>query len=201
MISGTVLLFRSRVPLGIALRHYRVQTREPTPMSNNPTPGERGRSSSRRRTATVLRLLRGEDLELVSRERGVTAATLCGWRDDFLAGGQAALESRPADDRDDEVVPPRARVGGLTVTRSPRFVREPEGDGAAERFLRTLKENLLPVRHFATVAGLTEALREFRRRSNEQRLVERRGVRKPSQAGPDSTTAGSIAEPTCRRVG
>ena len=46
----------------------------------------------------MLRLLRGEELELVSRELGVTAATLFGWRDDFLAGGQAALKSRPADD-------------------------------------------------------------------------------------------------------
>src|SRR5262249_39620068 len=36
---------------------------------------ERGRFSSRRKTTTVLRLLRGEDLELVSRELGVTATS------------------------------------------------------------------------------------------------------------------------------
>jgi hypothetical protein len=72
-------------------------------MSNTTNPGERGRFSAPRKTATVLRLLRGEDLELVSRELGVTAATLSGWRDDFLTGGQAALKSRPADDRDDEI--------------------------------------------------------------------------------------------------
>jgi transposase-like protein len=60
-------------------------------MSNAPNPCERGRFSSQRKSATVLRLLRGEDLELVSRELGVTAATLSAWRDDFLAGGQAAL--------------------------------------------------------------------------------------------------------------
>jgi transposase len=40
----------------------------------------------------VLRLLRGEDLELVSRELGVTAAELSGWRDQFLAGGEASLK-------------------------------------------------------------------------------------------------------------
>jgi hypothetical protein len=84
-------------------------------MSNTTNPGERGRFSSHRKTATVLRLLRGEDLELVSRELGVTAATLSGWRDDFLAGGQAALKSRPADDRDDEVARLRAKVGELTM--------------------------------------------------------------------------------------
>ena len=84
-------------------------------MSNTTNPGERGRFSSHRKTATVLRLLRGEDLELVSRELGVTAATLSGGRDDFLAGGQAALKSRPADDRDDEVARLRAKVGELTM--------------------------------------------------------------------------------------
>ena len=52
---------------------------------------DRGRFSARCKTATVLRLLRGEDLELLARELGVTAATLSAWRDDFLAGGQAAL--------------------------------------------------------------------------------------------------------------
>jgi hypothetical protein len=84
-------------------------------MSNLPNPGERGRFSSQRKTATVLRLLRGEDLELVSQELGVTAATLSGWRDDFLAGCQAALKSRPTDDRDDEIARLRAKVGELTM--------------------------------------------------------------------------------------
>ena len=84
-------------------------------MSGAPNPGERGRFSSRRKTATVLRLLRGEDLERVSRELGVTAATLAGWRDDCLAGGQAALKSRPTDDRDDEIARLRAKVGELTM--------------------------------------------------------------------------------------
>jgi transposase-like protein len=84
-------------------------------MSNTTNPGERGRFSSQRKTATVLRLLRGESLELLSRELGVTAATLAGWRDDFLAGGQAALKSRPADDRDEEIARLRAKVGELTM--------------------------------------------------------------------------------------
>jgi hypothetical protein len=39
-----------------------------------------GRMSRQRKTAAVLRLLRGEDLETVSRSLGVTAATLSGWR-------------------------------------------------------------------------------------------------------------------------
>jgi transposase len=58
-------------------------------------PGRGGRMSRQRKTAAVLRLLRGEDLETVSRALGVTAATLSGWRDAFLAAGEAALATRP----------------------------------------------------------------------------------------------------------
>ena len=82
-------------------------------MANTPNSGERGRFSAPRKAATVLRLLRGESLELLARELGVTAATLAGWRDDFLAGGQAALKSRPTDDRDAEIARLRAKVGEL----------------------------------------------------------------------------------------
>src|SRR5438105_4932081 len=52
--------------------------------------GRGGRMSRQRKTAAVLRLLRGEDLETVSRALGVTAAALTGWHDAFLAGGEAA---------------------------------------------------------------------------------------------------------------
>jgi hypothetical protein len=84
-------------------------------MANTSTSGDRGRFSARRKTDAILRLLRGEGLELLSRDLGVTAATLSGWRDDFLAGGQAALKSRPADERDEEIARLRAKVGELTM--------------------------------------------------------------------------------------
>jgi transposase-like protein len=51
--------------------------------------------SRQRKTAAVLRLLRGEDLELASRSLGVTAATLTNWRDAFLTAGEAALTTKP----------------------------------------------------------------------------------------------------------
>jgi len=76
---------------------------------------ERGRFSTRRKTAVVLRLLRGEELDALSRELGVTAATLSQWRDRFLAAGQAALKSRPADERDDEIHRLQAKVGAITM--------------------------------------------------------------------------------------
>jgi transposase len=51
--------------------------------------------SRQRKSAAVLRLLRGEDLETVARSLGVTAATLSGWRDAFLAAGEASLATKP----------------------------------------------------------------------------------------------------------
>src|SRR5687767_4664902 len=51
----------------------------------------------------------------VSRELAVTAAELSGWRDQFLAGGEASLKSRPADARDAEIDRLQAKVGELTM--------------------------------------------------------------------------------------
>ena len=65
---------------------------------------------------------------------------------------------------------------------SPSFVREPEGNGCAERFIRTLKENLLWVRTFETVEQLRLALLEFQKTYNEQWIIQRFGYQTPSQA-------------------
>jgi transposase-like protein len=75
----------------------------------------RQRMSAKRKQSAVLRLLRGEDLELISRELGVTAAELSAWRDAFLAAGEAALKIRPADSRDLEIGRLKAKVGELTM--------------------------------------------------------------------------------------
>jgi hypothetical protein len=77
--------------------------------------GDRGRWSSRRKTQVVLGLLRGEDLDSVSRKIGVTAAAMSGWRDRFVAGGQAAVRSREADERDGEIVRMQAKIGEITM--------------------------------------------------------------------------------------
>jgi transposase len=63
----------------------------------------------------VLRLLRGADLELVSRDLGVTAAELTAWRDAFLAAGEASLKTRPADGRVLEISRLKTKVGELTM--------------------------------------------------------------------------------------
>jgi transposase len=79
--------------------------------------GRGGRMSRQRKTAAVLRLLRGEDLETVSRELGVTAATLTGWQDAFLAGGEAALTTRAATSEELESERLKAKLGAALIER------------------------------------------------------------------------------------
>ena len=67
----------------------------------------------------------------------------------------------------------------LGIESSPAFVRAPEGNGCAERFIRTLKENLLWVRTFDTVEELRQALLAFRETYNSTWLIERHGFRPP----------------------
>jgi transposase len=80
-------------------------------------PGRGGRMSRRRKTAAVLRLLRGEDLETVSRALGVTAATLSAWRDAFLTAGEAALATRPGKGEGLEAGRLKGRLGEALIER------------------------------------------------------------------------------------
>ena len=73
--------------------------------------------SRRRKRDAVLRLLRGEDLETVSRALGVTAATLTSWRDAFLAAGEASLATRPAGGEALEGDRLKARLGEMLLER------------------------------------------------------------------------------------
>ena len=76
-----------------------------------------GRMSRQRKSAAVLRLLRGEDLETVSRSLGVTAATLSGWREAFLAAGEAALSTKPASGEELESERLKAKLGAALIER------------------------------------------------------------------------------------
>jgi len=216
--------------------------------------------SRQRKRDTVLRLLRGEDLETLSRALGVTAATLNGWRDSFLSAGEARLATRPVEAGELESGRLKARLGEMLLERelleavfiavdhhnaecvgihaarhgtrfealeplrqgmrqhlgafakgvaaglsirhdhgsqymsavfqdelaflgaesSPAFVRTPEGNGCAERFIRTLKENLLWVQTFDTVEQLRLALLDFRETYNTTWLIQRLDSRTPA---------------------
>jgi putative transposase len=68
----------------------------------------------------------------------------------------------------------------LGIESSPAFVRAPEGNGCAERFIRTLKENLLWVHTFETIEELRQALLAFRDTYNTTWLIERHGFISPA---------------------
>ena len=73
------------------------------------------RFSARQKTEVVLRLLRGESLDLVSRELGISAARLTTWREAFLDAGQEAMKTQPLDSRDRELGRLREKLGESTM--------------------------------------------------------------------------------------
>ncbi len=87
----------------------------------------------------------------------------------------------------------QAEIRFLGMESSPAFVRQPEGNGCVERFIRTLKEQLLWVRTFRTVEELRQALAEFRERYNQRWIVERLGYLTPQQARQQLLAQGVAA--------
>jgi putative transposase len=81
----------------------------------------------------------------------------------------------------------------LGIASSPSFVRAPEGNGCAERFIRTLKENLLWLRSFDTVEELRQAVLAFKERYNQSWIVERHGYRTPVQVRAEQLQPAALA--------
>jgi transposase len=79
--------------------------------------GRGGRMSRQRKRDAVLRLLRGEDLEILSRALGVTAATLSGWQHSFVSAGEASLATRPTDGEALENERLKAKLGEMLLER------------------------------------------------------------------------------------
>jgi len=73
------------------------------------------RFSVQRKMAVVARLLRGEPLDLVSRQTNVSVAKLSEWRERGLAGAATALKERERDVRDDEIARLKSKVGEITM--------------------------------------------------------------------------------------
>jgi putative transposase len=74
------------------------------------------RWSAGKKTEVVLRLLRGESLEELSRELRVEAHRLAAWRDDFLAAGSQGLKGQRSDRSPDDRALKQAerKIGQLT---------------------------------------------------------------------------------------
>ena len=62
------------------------------------------------------------------------------------------------------------------------FVSEPETNGVAERFNRTLKEQVIYGRIFRNIEEVRSAVAEFIKRYNQQWLIGKLGYRSPAQA-------------------
>lgn len=77
----------------------------------------KSRLSARRKAEVVVRALRGEDVDAISRELRVPAHQIARWREEFLAAGTAALKARAearAPDRR-HLRAAQAKVGELTM--------------------------------------------------------------------------------------
>jgi len=73
------------------------------------------RWSARAKTDVVLRLLRGEGVEAVSREVQVPAHELEAWRRVFLESGQGGLKRRGGDPDERALKQAQAKVGELAM--------------------------------------------------------------------------------------
>jgi putative transposase len=73
----------------------------------------------------------------------------------------------------------------LGIKSTPAYVAEPQCNGVAERFVRTLKEQLLWLRPFDTVEELRLALLAFKDTYNEGWLVQKHNHRTPAQVRED----------------
>ena len=87
----------------------------------------------------------------------------------------------------------QGEIAFLGAESSPAFVRAPEGNGCAERFIRTLKENLLWVKSFDTVEDLRRALLAFKETYNTTWLIGRLGHRTPAAVRNDLLSTAAIA--------
>jgi len=77
----------------------------------------------------------------------------------------------------------QAEIDFLGIARSPAFHYEPETNGCVEKFIQTLKEQVLWIERFDTLHELRTRIRRFARDFNEHWLLERHGYRTPTQAG------------------
>jgi transposase len=96
----------------------RDKRRKPTTPGSEPAAPEAGelpeRWSAQRKTELVLRLLRGDTLDAVSRESQIPAHELEAWKRAFLEQGMRAMKTR-SDPEDRELTLARAKIGELMM--------------------------------------------------------------------------------------
>jgi len=83
--------------------------------SDEPEARSEVRWSARRKEGVVMRLLRGESLDLLARETGQPAGRISAWREEFLAAGREGLKSRPGGVEDVALREAQRKVGELSI--------------------------------------------------------------------------------------
>ena len=111
----------------------------------------------------------------------------------FRAGAAAGIRNRHDHGSQYMSDDYQAEIAFLGMESSPSFVRQPECNGCVERFIRTLKEQLLWARTFQNVEELRQALAEFRERYNQRWIVQRLGYLTPAQARQQLLALGAAA--------
>jgi transposase InsO family protein len=111
----------------------------------------------------------------------------------FRAGAAAGIRNRHDHGSQYMSDDYQAEIAFLGMESSPSLVRQPECNGCVERFIRTLKEQLLWVRTFQNVEELRQALAEFRQRYNQRWIVQRLGYLTPAQARQQLLALGAAA--------
>jgi transposase InsO family protein len=82
-------------------------------------------------------------------------------------------------------------IGWLGIADDAAFLGEPETNGCAERWIRTLKEQCLWAEVHDTVEELRQAVTDFVHTYNTQWLIGRHGHRTPKEAYRDATTTAA----------
>lgn len=101
--------------------------------------GSGRRFSAARKLEAVQRLLRGESLDVVSRDLGVPAYRLSQWRDRALLGAQSALKDQERDARDEEIARLKAKVGEITMANELLYAKIDKLEGGRPFGWRRLK--------------------------------------------------------------
>ena len=120
------------------------------------------RWSAKRKQEVVLRLLRGEGLDTLSRETGQPASVLSRWREEFLEGGMAALKRRTDDPKvnalEKELRRAKRLVGELMMDKELlEGVRVPPQAGTEEHSAGTEEAGLCSLWRCHRWAGAIEA--------------------------------------------
>ncbi len=83
--------------------------------SDEPEARSEVRWSARRKEGVVMRLLRGESLDLLARETGQPAGRIASWREEFLVAGREGLKARGLGPEDRALADAQRKVGELSM--------------------------------------------------------------------------------------